>query len=246
MRPWCAALPERIGAVERWLLPPACLLCGEAAGGRGDDPLVCPMCRTRWRRLPEPQCPRCGQPVDGETDCRICEGWPEGFSGVASAVWLDGPARRAVHALKYDGWRRMAESLAVVMDDLRPLRAGVSLVPIPLGAARRRSRGYNQSEAVAGAVGRRRGLPVEACLVRTRETRSQTSLTPEERAANLKAAFSARGRVPARVVLVDDVFTTGATLRSAAAALLAAGAVSVAAVTFGRAELPLAALGRTI
>ncbi len=246
MRPWLAAFPDRLGAVERWLLPPACLLCADPAGSGSDDPLICPLCRSRWRRLPHPQCQRCGQPIDGDTDCRICAEWPRGFAGVASAVWLDPSARRAVHALKYDGWWRVAESLAAVMMDLLPLGAGASLVPIPLGAARRRSRGYNQSQAMAEALGRRRGVPVDPCLERTRDTQSQTSLTPEERAANLKAAFSAPGRVPARVVLVDDVFTTGATLRSAAEVLLAAGADQVSAVTFGRAELPLAAVGRTI
>jgi ComF family protein len=165
---------------------------------------------------------------------------------VASAVWLDRAARRAVHLLKYEGWRRVAASLAFPVATHPTLAGDPVLIPVPLGAARRRSRGYNQSEELARALGGRCGLPVSHCLTRNRETRSQTALTPEERAANLRAAFVVRGEVPARVVLVDDVFTTGATLRSAAEALLAAGATRVSAVTFGRAEPPLAAISRTI
>ena len=84
------------------------------------------------------------------------------------------------------------------------------------------------------------------CLVRIRETGTQTKLTPEEREANLRGAFRTQAPVPKRAVLVDDVFTTGATLRSAAAVLLAGGAETVSAVTFGRAELPLAAVNRMI
>lgn len=233
---------EALAAAERWLLPGECLLCQERAAA---DALVCPVCRSRWRRIPDPVCPRCGQPADRETACRICLDWPPGFGGVQSAVWLDDRARRAVHLLKYEGWWRVATSMGQVMAGLPTLTAGTTLVPIPLGAARARGRGYNQSAKLAEALGLARGLRVDAgCLVRVRETGTQTRLTPEERAANLRAAFQAGRRVPARVVLVDDVFTTGATLVSAAAALVAAGCREVRAVTFARAEPPLAALAR--
>src|SRR5262249_5673377 len=113
-------------------------------------------------------------------------------------------------------------------------------VPIPLGASRERSRGYNQSAKLAASLGKRRGLAVRLDrLIRTRDTGTQTLLTPEEREANLRGAFTARAPVPPRVVLVDDVFTTGATLVAAARALIAAGAKEVSAVTFARAERPL-------
>jgi ComF family protein len=115
------------------------------------------------------------------------------------------------------------------------------LLPVPLGARRARARGYNQSERIADALGRMTGAPVRTDILRrVRETRSQTALTPEARQANLDRAFACQtaGRVSA--VLVDDVFTTGATLVSAAGALTAAGAASVDAVTFARATEPVA------
>jgi len=235
---------RRVGAaladVERWLLPAACLLCDAPVAAREDDTLVCGLCRSRWRAVPGPLCTRCGQPAFGDLECRICAGWPPGLARVRSAVWLSGGAQRTVHLLKYEGWWRVAEAMAAAMAGLEPLTGRVSLIPVPLGARRLRSRGYNQSERLAAALGSRHGLPVRTdLLVRGRETTTQTALTPDARRANVSGAFSARGAAAGRLVLVDDVFTTGATLLAAAAALGAAGAEQVDAVTFGRAVEPV-------
>jgi ComF family protein len=158
---------------------------------------------------------------------------------VRSAVWLDASARQAVHRLKYDGWWRVTEAMALAMRYLSPLQPPVRLVPIPLSAKRLRSRGYNQSARLATALARLTRLPVSEVLHRVRDTRTQTALTPEERHANVAGAFRAE-RVAGTVVLVDDVFTTGSTLGAAASALAAAGAGPVKAVTFARAMEPLA------
>src|SRR2546422_16832 len=183
-------------------------------------------------------CARGGQPEPLFGRCRLCTEWPAAFALARSAVWLDGGAREAVHALKYGGLPRITTDLAAAMVglDVPGLDSGL-LVPIPLGRARLRDRGYNQSERLARALGRRWRRPVVDLLVRTRDTAAQTALTPEARLANVAGAFEMRNakcgmrnegqpgnsafRIPHSalerpLVLVDDVFTTGATLAEAA------------------------------
>ena len=236
-------LTAALRGAERWLLPAECLLCGAAIDGIAVDPLVCPLCRSRWQPIPDPVCDRCGQPRDGDIECRLCASWPAGFGRVRSAVWLDDSAREAVHHLKYGGWRRAAEAMGTAMARLDALGGRVVLVPVPLGGARRRERGYNQSAELARALGRAIRAPVrEDVLRRTRDTATQTGLTPEARQANVSGAFEGKHVTGWRPVIVDDVFTTGATLAAAAESLLGAGAREVGAVTFARARRPLDAV----
>jgi predicted amidophosphoribosyltransferase len=238
--PRWAELTRTLGAVDRWLLPGECLVCHGGLTDEPRDPLICKPCRNRWTPLPEPRCDRCGQPLTPGIPCRLCAGWPSGLSGVTSAVWLNEGARRAVHLLKYDGWWRVGEVMAETMRRVAPPPRGATLVPIPLGATRLRTRGYNQSAVLAEALGTLLDLPVApGAIRRRRETTTQTALTPEERRANLAGAFESATSPPPRPVLVDDVFTTGATLAEAAIALLGAGAPTLSAVTFARAERPL-------
>jgi ComF family protein len=164
---------------------------------------------------------------------------------VRSAVWLDQHARPAAHALKYGGLPRIAAELAAAMARMRPHTDGpAALIPIPLAAKRLRQRGYNQSEVLARALARQWRIPVlVGALVRTRETSTQTALTPATRLANVAGAFETRNAElgtgnRSALILVDDVFTTGATLAEAARALEQAGATRVMGVTFARAAIP--------
>jgi ComF family protein len=243
---WQRGWRELVRDAESWLLPAACLGCGRAVVGE-DEPLACDLCRTRWRRPPAPLCTRCGQPRPLNIECRICADWPPDFGPVRSAVMIDPSVRSLLHQFKYHGWRRLADQFALAMEPIcRDLPGNAQLVPIPLAGRRRRVRGYNQAAMLARAVAVRIGLPVaEDRLVRVRETTTQTRLGASNRRANLAGAFEAReDQVPA--VLVDDVFTTGATLVSASGALLDAGAEQVLAVTFARAEAPLAGAARNL
>lgn len=153
--------------------------------------------------------------------------------------------QRIVHALKYEGWWRVADGAAVRMARLDwpadVVEERAALIPVPLAASRLRQRGYNQSECLARVLGALWKVPVRAdILVRSRATETQTRLTPEERVRNVHSAFAVtpaahvelRG---AHVVLVDDVVTTAATLNACAGALHDAGIRIVSYVTFGRA-----------
>jgi ComF family protein len=246
-------------ALEQLLLPAECLLCHALLGERDATRLTCSLCRHRFRAVRPPWCARCGQPEPHFGPCRLCVEWPRALRMVRSAVWLEAGAQRAVHALKYGGLPRIAEDLALAMAPLRPPTGdapGAVLVPIPLAAKRLRTRGYNQSDVLARVLGRTWRIPVAGdLLVRTRETPTQTTLTPGTRLANVAGAFETRikdcglriGIVPIQsairnprfaIVLVDDVFTTGATLAEAARALERAGATTISGVTFARAAIP--------
>ena len=247
-------------ALDQLLLPAECLLCRALLSFRDCHRIVCDVCRHRWRPVRAPWCARCGQPEPLFGRCRVCADWPAALVRARSAVWLDAGARDAVHALKYGGLPRIAADLASAMASLDlPGRGAAWLVPVPLGPGRLRERGYNQSERLARALSRRWNRPVVELLARTRDTVTQTALTPEARLANVAGAFETRNaeggtrngrtgecsafRVPSSafqrpLILVDDVFTTGATLAEAARALERAGAGTVSAVTFGRALVP--------
>jgi ComF family protein len=150
-----------------------------------------------------------------------------------------------VHALKYQGWHRVAGEMAARMARVTwpqdVLEERSALIPVPLSARRKRERGYNQSERLSAALAKHWSIPVlDDALLRARHTETQTRLTPGERLRNVSGAFrpaeSARSALRgAHVIVVDDVVTTAATLNACAAALCEGGARIVSFVTFGRA-----------
>ncbi len=191
-----------------------------------------------------PGCARCRQPLPPVGPCRFCADWPDALRWATSAVWLGDEARDIVHHLKYQGYARLAQLAAEIMARGLVRPDHTCLLPIPLGRKRLRARGYNQAEEIAGALSRLWSCPVDSeSLRRMRETKTQTALTPEGRVANVAGAFEASpppSRVRhARIMLIDDVLTTGATLAAAAAALQHSGWRDIGAITFARA-LPFA------
>ena len=254
--------PSRLPAIralaldlEALALPQACLGCDRELAPGEEPEACCTLCRHRMRRIGPPLCGRCGQPLDrwsarweaegaGRGHCEFCAEWPAELAWAASAVWLEeGPARSLVYALKYGGWRVAARPMAaVIAAALAPRLRGLdALVPIPLGRTRLRERGHNQAALLADALGRATGVRVlHAALVRARETRTQTRLSPAGRWENTRGAFTASGKSLGgmHVALVDDVVTTGATLGAAAQALAELGTASIGAATFARARVP--------
>jgi ComF family protein len=198
--------------------PPLCVACGAAA--RVHEPL-CRGCRAELRWLGWDQAAGVGVPT-----------W--------AAVGYEGPARALVRALKFRGAVRLVEAMAAQMAANAPpdLLADRTLVPVPLGAARRRRRGFNQAEALARALARRTGLEVIDCLVRagTGARASQVGLGRDERLGALDGSIRMRpgSPVPLRALLVDDVVTTGATLCACADALADAGVAEIGAIAYAR------------
>ena len=228
------------------LLPQVCVVCGRRCIG-GATGLACAVCWSRVAWLGEPQCQRCGYPGPGR-DCAWCRLLPPYVRAARSLAWVPGGVSGVLlHALKYSGWWRVAEGIALRMarltwpDDVVTERSAI--VPVPLAAERLAQRGYNQSEYLARFLARYWQIPVWSGVVRRRvATRSQARLTAAARLGNVAGAFEVV--VPAtllegkHLILLDDVITTGATMNSCAAELFAAGARTLSYITFGRARLP--------
>jgi ComF family protein len=208
------------------LLPAACPGCGREGAA------ICDACLAHMsRRLDEPV----GVPLG------LASSQPAGIVQLEWCASFNGPARASVHVLKYDGELRLVRPLAELMAT-RWRRAGVGgdiLVPVPVHAARRRQRGFDQAELLARGVGERLGLPVLYALERAARTTAQHQLGRRARQSNVKHAFAVAPRYANDVrdrwlILVDDVVTSGATLAGCAAALYEAGAFAVSALTLAR------------
>jgi ComF family protein len=224
------------------LCPERCAACSSLVAART---LFCHACRDAVNALGPPECTRCGRPLAVGTCCGCCA--VDDDSPVrharAFARYETGVARHpisaALHAFKYRGAWRLAPRLALAMSARAPVAPAATLVvPVPLHVTRLRARGFNQSALLAAEVARALGRPV-ACdfLVRRRDTPSQTALAAGDRRANVAEAFAVRRPSSARdrhVLLVDDVWTSGATARAAALALRADGARAVDVLTFAR------------
>ena len=223
-----------LGSLLHLLFPLRCAGCGR----RGMN--ACPACRAAIPWLGTEICPLCASPSRLGRICRACGEGQRALDGARAACRFDGLVRTSIHDLKYRGVRGRAELLGEIAAEAiarRPLAIDV-LVPVPLSAARRRERGFNQAELIAAEIGRLIGVPVAgASLERVKETPPQVRRSRDERRENVLGAFACRdasqiaGR---RIALVDDVMTTGSTLSSAAEALKAAGAARVFGVVVAR------------
>jgi ComF family protein len=182
-----------------------------------------------------PLCERCGAPTSWPVArCRECAGRRLAFAGARAALEYDASVRRLVAAWKERGLRRLAAAAADIVVEVveQPTAAVVAFVPSDRDRALRR--GHHPAEALARELARRWELPLLPALRRVGTAPRQRGLTREERRRNLRGAFVAPRPVPARIMLVDDVYTTGATVHFAASALRRNGARHVEVVTFSR------------
>jgi ComF family protein len=218
-----------VGLLEL-VLPVRCVACG-----RGEE-LLCQGCRAGLVRIRPPLCARCGAPTAWPVErCAECAGRRIPFGTARAAVAYEGAARALVSSWKERGLRTLAAEAAVIVTEMVAAPAVDAVAYVPGDAARTRWRGHNTAGALAIELASRWELPLVHGLTRSPGARRQRGLKRDERRANVRGSFGARAPLPPRIALVDDVYTTGATVSSAATELRRAGARSVDVITFARA-----------
>lgn len=236
LEPTVKAARDAFSGLLDLVYPPHCLIC-RAEGGS----YLCAKCIEEIDLIKPPFCRKCGGPTESYL-CEECRAREYHFECSRSAGIFDGNLRQAIHSLKYLNHISMAEPLAEIMaqgfrDTGLAGKADI-VVPIPIHASRAIRRGFNQSEELAKGFCRRVHLPVEPhVLHKAKKTKRQMELPFDLRLSNIAGSFTVthperiRGK---RVLLVDDVFTTGSTLDEAARVLLESGASLVSAYTLSK------------
>jgi ComF family protein len=228
---WSNRARKLAGNIVDIVLPPICANCGSLGE------LFCGACMAQIEWVTEPICESCGRPIEpGLSHCSACTHAPLPLKQIRAAALYADPIQRVLRRFKYEGLFALAGPLAEVMFVAWPCwQQPIDLVlPIPLHAARQRERGYNQAELLMRAVEQRLHWEPPSpptALKRIRHTRPQVGMSWSQRSANVRQAFVADPGLVAgkEVLLIDDVYTTGATLAAAAEALFIAGVSSVSA-----------------
>lgn len=226
------------------IYPRICCSCGKEIS-EGDEQGLCWDCRADSVPLGPPWCERCGQIVAGRIDhkfvCTDCEEHPPQYDRGRSLFHYEGGVREAIHALKYH------RDFSVIPDLSRMLLAGLNtyfpdvdglvMVPVPLHRSRQRKRGFNQgAELIRGMRQLSPELKVWTGVSRIKKTETQTRLSKSARKENVRSAFAVKknAKIPERLLLIDDVMTTGATLDACAKVLKKAGVKEINTLTLAR------------
>jgi len=238
------AAPNFLRGVASLLYPPSCTIC---AASVDLDEYLCAECESKVSRIVPPFCNKCSEPFDGAITttfaCANCAHRTLYFEAAVSAFRSRGIVRHVILNFKYGRQIHLrhlvARWLVAAFDDerLRERRFD-AIVPVPLHPARQRERGFNQAALLAEWVSSHLALPLRAALQRIHYTTTQTAFDRSERMQNLRGAFRLRKKADVRnlrVLLIDDVLTTGSTLSECARILREGGAQSVYAATAARA-----------
>src|SRR6184192_4079073 len=235
---------ELLEAAVSLLYPPVCTLCG---GKTRAGEYLCERCEAKATPIVAPFCQQCSEPFEGAIAtafaCANCAHRTIYFDAAVAAYRGRGIVRQIIHEFKYSRQIHLrhlvARWLNCALDDERLRQSHFDvIVPVPLHPTRQRERGFNQAGLLAELLSAQTSIPCKPLLERTRYTTTQTALDRSERMENLHNAFRLRKNANVRglrVLLVDDVLTTGSTLNECARVLKRAGAFSVHAATAARA-----------
>lgn len=228
-------------------LPTSCSYCNSSVADSA-VPFFCAFCWADFSSIDGPVCPLCGKPFESPEalsqspshHCLSCRQAPPVFDQALSVGYFEGPLREAIHQFKYTPCRALGRPLAAWMTkNIRPVGGIDCIIPVPLHISRLRQRGFNQALILAHGISKAFSLPLSYDnMKRVRPTRPQVELSGEERIKNVAGAFALNrpDEVKDRdVLLIDDVFTTGATMNECARVLKDAGASRVTVLTIARA-----------
>ncbi len=235
MKPWKAIL----SAMPDLLIPPACLVCGSRLEEQSQ--VICSDCEGRVSLYHGALCPKCGSEIK-ELPCPVCAEEAFEFDYTRSVFRYVPPIDTMIHKLKYSGYASPAGYFALPMAELiendEHLQDYDFICAVPLHRVRKRERGFNQSDLIAYSTASLLDMPYCNPVARRVNTYSQTLLSKEGRVHNLSGAFIVKDIAQVKgkkIIVVDDVFTTGTTLNEIAKLLHLAGAEQVAAITVARA-----------
>ncbi|OFW31938.1 MAG: hypothetical protein A2074_04190 [Candidatus Aquicultor primus] len=228
-------LRRLLGGILELVFPQVCLVCESASKAP-----LCASCADSFSRITGPVCEKCGKPcVRPVADCRECRGKHLHFTRARSGGAYTGSLKSAIHSLKYRNGKRLVAYLSLFIDDeAGHLMDAVDAVAfVPLSKLKESGRGYNQSGLLAKELARRHDKPLYTGLAKVKNIPEQHRLGFARRGDNVKGAFRAFGKVPERVLLIDDVYTTGSTASECAGALKQRGAAVVYVLTVARTPL---------
>lgn len=225
--------------------PGDCPIC-ERAAYLDDISFACLACLDEVAWIEKSRCKTCGVGMDGMEyaglSCKNCREFPPLFTSGRTMFFINKAGQSLIHQLKYDGNKRILEDIPLFLKRVPgylEFITGAVLIPVPSHPKKLRQRGYNQSAWIAEALAKEAGVSTVAydCMKRVRNTNTQTKLDRSERIQNVKNAFALKDGTCLdgfdRVVLVDDVYTTGATLDACAKALIDRGTKQVEVATLG-------------
>ena len=224
--------------------PKVCQHCGDSFKD-GLSNILCRSCFDSVVPFEDPLCEHCGFPLPArgfedalQKRCRDCGDQDYFLDRVRAFGSYEGPVRIMHHAFKFEGMESLKTNIAIKMADMTTghfLDGVEALTAVPLSPERERERGYNPASLIAEEISRQVNIPTRALLKKSLSTRPQMSLKRAERMKNPLGAYSVvEGNLPTKIILIDDVYTTGATLEECAKVLKKAGVVWVGALVFGR------------
>lgn len=219
-----------------------CFICETYDESIGDK-YICPDCEKRIKKLVPPLCSKCSKPIDYNSSadlCRECVATERHFEMAKSPYTYEGLIKKAIYSYKYGNkpyfYKFFGNSLVSYMK-ANDYTGFDFIVPVPLHTSKMRKRGYNQSELLARHIAGKLSIPYADVLKRTKKTQKQSGQSREERRKNLKNAFAVKGptkKIHSSVLLVDDIYTTGATAEECSKALVKYGVSKVFVLTIAR------------